>query len=60
VQPWPGPAMGPLRIGRVLFNGAAFNWWPGEVSDVCVFWGALDNAQVNNVFNSGCGSAGAP
>ena len=60
VQPWAGPAMGPLRIGRVLFNGGAFNWWPGEVADVCTFWGALDAAQVGNVFSSGCGSAGAP
>jgi Concanavalin A-like lectin/glucanases superfamily len=60
VQPWAGPAMGPLRIGRVLFNGGAFNWWPGEVSDVCAFWGALDATQVSNVFNSGCGSAGSP
>jgi hypothetical protein len=60
VQPWAGPAMGPLRIGRVLFNGGAFNWWPGEVSDVCTFWGALDATQVGNVFNGGCGSAGSP
>jgi hypothetical protein len=59
-QPWPGPAMGSLRIGRVLFNGGEFNWWPGEVSNICVFWGALDNTQIGNVFNSGCGSAGAP
>jgi hypothetical protein len=60
VQPWAGPAMGSLRIGRVLFNGGAFNWWPGEVSDVCTFWGVLDNTQIANVFNSGCASAGAP
>jgi len=60
VQPWVGPAMGPLRIGRGLSNGGAAAWWPGEVSDVCTFWGALDATQVSNVFNSGCGSAGAP
>ena len=60
VQPWPASAMGPLRIGRVLFNDGAWNWWPGEISDVCVFWGALDATQVQNVFNGGCGSAGAP
>ena len=60
VQPWAAPAMGPLRIGRVLFNGGAFNWWPGEVSDVCTFWGALDATQVGNVFNAGCASAGPP
>jgi hypothetical protein len=52
--------MGPLRIGRVLFNDGAWNWWPGEISDVCVFWGALDATQIGNVFNHGCGSAGAP
>jgi hypothetical protein len=60
VQPWAAPAMGPLRLGRVLFNGGAFNWWPGEVSDVCTFWGALDGTQVQNVFSTGCASAGAP
>jgi Concanavalin A-like lectin/glucanases superfamily len=60
VQPWAAPAMGPLRIGRVLFNGAAFNWWPGRISDVCTFWGALDATQVQNVYTSGCASAGAP
>ena len=60
VQPWAAPAMGPLRIGRVLFNGGAFNWWPGEVSDVCVFWGALDATQIGRVYSSGCSSAGAP
>ena len=60
VQPWAGMAMGPLRIGRVLYNGGAFNWWPGEVSDVCTFWGALDNTQIANVFHSGCANAGQP
>jgi hypothetical protein len=60
VQPWAGPAMGPLRIGRVLFNGGAYEFWPGEVSETCAFWGALDAIQVLNVYNGGCGSAGAP
>jgi hypothetical protein len=60
VQPWAAPAMGPLRMGRVIFNGGAFNWWPGEISDVCTFWGALDATQVQNVYGSGCAGAGAP
>jgi hypothetical protein len=60
VQPWPATAMGPLRTGRVLFNGGAFNWWPGEIQDVCTFWGTLDNTQVASVFTNGCGSAGPP
>jgi hypothetical protein len=60
VRPWAAPATGPLRIGRTLFDGGAFNWWPGRVSDVCTFWGALDATQVRNVFSAGCASAGAP
>src|SRR5215472_9074994 len=60
VAPWPGGAMGALRIGRTLYNATEYNWWPGEVSDVCTFFGVLDATQIQNVFNSGCGSAGAP
>jgi hypothetical protein len=60
VAPWAAMAQGPLRIGRVEWNGGAFNWWPGEVSDVCTFWGALDATQIGRVHSSGCSSAGAP
>jgi hypothetical protein len=60
VRPWGGPAMGSLRVGRELSNGKAWNWWPGEVSDVCTFFGALDDQQVHNVATNGCQNAGAP
>ena len=60
VQPWPGTAMGPLRMGREVLDSAPAEWWPGEISDVCTFWGALDAAQIRNVYTSGCGAAGAP
>ncbi|HSR22464.1 MAG TPA: hypothetical protein VLW53_02860 [Candidatus Eisenbacteria bacterium] len=60
VQPWPGTAMGPLRMGRELLNSGPAEWWPGEISDVCTFWGTLDAAQIQNVYTSGCGAAGAP
>jgi hypothetical protein len=58
VMPWAGSAMGPLRMGRSLSNGAAVNWWPGEMHDVCTFWGTLDDTQVGSVFHNGCGNAG--
>lgn len=58
VMPWAGSAMGPLRMGRSLSNGAAVNWWPGEMHDVCTFWGALDDTQAGSVFHNGCGNAG--
>ena len=58
VQPWAAGGMGSLRMGRTLFADGAWGWWPGEISDVCTFWGALDARQVNNIMTNGCGSAG--
>jgi hypothetical protein len=59
-QVWAQQAMGSLRVGRETSNSGAFNWWAGEVSDVCIFWGTLDATQIQNVHTSGCANAGAP
>jgi hypothetical protein len=59
-QVWAAQAVGSLRVGRELSNGGPWNWWPGEVSDVCIFFGALEPNQIQNVHDKGCQNAGAP
>jgi hypothetical protein len=42
---WAAPAAGPMRIGDIFAGGTA-HAWPGRLSNVCVFFGALEPADV--------------
>jgi len=48
--PWTAPAAGPLRLGGVL-PGAADSSWTGRISNVCVFYGALQTADVRLLYS---------
>ena len=48
--PWTTPAAGPLRLGGVL-PGAADSSWTGRISNVCVFYGALQPADVRLLYS---------
>jgi hypothetical protein len=57
-----GPRIVERRLVVAADEGTALTLAQSSLqsSDVCVLWGALDNTQIGNVFNGGCGSAGAP
>lgn len=43
-------AAGPLQIGRVKWQGAYTDYWPGDIDDVTVYTGTLTDRQVLNLF----------
>ncbi|MDP4504732.1 LamG-like jellyroll fold domain-containing protein [Nonomuraea turcica] len=49
-QPW--NATGPLTIGRGKVNGAAAEFWPGDVDDVRIYGRAMFADEVADLVNS--------
>jgi hypothetical protein len=50
LSPWSGSPVGPVRIGNLTPGGPAHDW-NGRISDVCLFFGALQPADVTVAFH---------
>ncbi|MEV8376619.1 LamG domain-containing protein [Kribbella sp. NPDC056861] len=48
--PW--KATGGLQLGRGRVDGAAAEYWPGQLDDVRVYTGALDKSRIETLFAS--------
>ncbi|MDX6262851.1 MAG: hypothetical protein QOH84_4539 [Kribbellaceae bacterium] len=49
-QPW--KATGGLQLGRGRVDGAAAEYWPGQIDDVRVYTGGLDKSRIETLFAS--------
>jgi hypothetical protein len=49
-SPWTAPAPGPVRLGSVL-PGATAPSWAGQISNACIFYGALQPADVRLLYS---------
>ncbi|WP_158702030.1 LamG domain-containing protein [Kitasatospora sp. MMS16-BH015] len=45
-------AQGPLEIGRARVSGQSAQYWPGKVSDVRLYTGALDKDRISTLYAS--------
>jgi concanavalin A-like lectin/glucanase superfamily protein len=48
VSPWTAPGSGRIRIGNLIPGGSAHDW-SGRISNACVFYGALQPADVTTL-----------